>query len=240
MVKYLFTLVCWVLFATMSPRCHGLERTRLSLMRSLMSGTGTIYLRGGVSKYYNHTAPSLRGGIFEEPKGGISTDEGQSVWNKGGWSFEERDYTSWCRKRMESLLRDMPCNGVYFSNISRVSGHALVTYRQGKKRAGVNWDDVVLDWQLRDYPDANGSLTIRDFFSDFPEDMEMLVSVRSCGDGRCGSDAHLRDRVLSCVTDFQGLLDKLVEEMMGIKSQRSDASRPHDPSKGEGQEIKAG
>ena len=46
--------------------------------------------------------------------------------------------------------------------------------------------------------------------------------------------------MLSCVTDFQGLLDKLVEEMMGIKSRRSDASRPHDPSKGEGQEIKAG
>ena len=46
-------------------------------------------LRGGISKYYNHSAPSNRGGFFEEPKSGVSNDEGQSVWNKGGWSFEE-------------------------------------------------------------------------------------------------------------------------------------------------------
>jgi hypothetical protein len=48
-----------------------------------------LRLRGGVSKYYNHTAPPNRGGVFEEPKAGVSHDEGQSLWNKGGWSFEE-------------------------------------------------------------------------------------------------------------------------------------------------------
>eukprot|EP00960_Hanusia_phi_P038931 753664-Hanusia_phi.AAC.1 len=218
-----------------SPVSHGSQSKSISAMRSLLEGPITIRLRGGVSKYYNHTAPPLRGGIFEEPKGGISTDEGQSVWNKGGWSYEERDFTQWCRQKMERLLQDMPCNGIHFKNISRVSGHALVTYRQGKKRAGVNWDDVVLDWQVRDYPAANGSLTIRDFFSDFPEDMEMVVTVRSHGDGRCGNTAQLRDRVFSCVPDFQGLLDKLVEEMMEIKSQRSNDSPPCNP----GEQIKA-
>ncbi len=48
-----------------------------------------LRLRGGVSKYYNHSAPPNRGGVFEEPRAGVSHDEGQSLWNKGGWSFEE-------------------------------------------------------------------------------------------------------------------------------------------------------
>ena len=44
--------------------------------------------------------------------------------------------------------------------------------RQGKKRGGVNWDEVSLSWRLGA---ANGTLHIRDYFSDFPEDIEMQV-----------------------------------------------------------------
>ena len=45
---------------------------------------GLLRLRGGVSKYYNQTALSQRGGIFEDVRGGVECDEGQSEWNKGG------------------------------------------------------------------------------------------------------------------------------------------------------------
>ena len=117
-------------------------------------------LRGGISKYYNHSAPSNRGGFFEEPKSGVSNDEGQSVWNKGGWSFEEvvvtrdatnstsliclyyccipqnlpksvrlqRDYTQFCKSRMEVLLSEIK-SPIRLYNISGLKGHALVTYR---------------------------------------------------------------------------------------------------------------
>jgi hypothetical protein len=65
--------------------CHG-----HTFIRALShSSVSCLRLRGGVSKYYNHTAPPNRGGVFEEPKAGVSHDEGQSLWNKGGWSFEE-------------------------------------------------------------------------------------------------------------------------------------------------------
>ena len=104
-----------------------------------------IRLRGGVSKYYNISAPPKRGGIFIEPGGGVEDGEGQSEWNKGGWAFEERDLTAFCKQRLGHLAGQIVCTDgvvIHFSNVSGVIGHALVTFRQGRKRAGVNWDQV--------------------------------------------------------------------------------------------------
>ena len=66
--------------------------------------SAALRLRGGVSKYYNETAPPRRGGIFEEVKGGIQTDEGQSEWNKGGESARRALHFCWCRQLKVAAL----------------------------------------------------------------------------------------------------------------------------------------
>jgi hypothetical protein len=43
----------------------------LGRLRTVAGHTGILRLRGGVSKYYNHTAPPRRAGIFEENAGGL-------------------------------------------------------------------------------------------------------------------------------------------------------------------------
>ena len=51
-------------------------------------------------------------------------------------------------------------------------------HRQGKKHAGVNWDELNLCWSLSDEAGpggAGGTVAIKEFFSDFPEDLEMKV-----------------------------------------------------------------
>jgi hypothetical protein len=40
-----------------------------------------------------------------------SQGEGQSEWNKGGFMFEERDHTQWCRKRFRSLASSLRAAG---------------------------------------------------------------------------------------------------------------------------------
>jgi hypothetical protein len=53
--------------------------------------------------------------------------------------------------------------------------------RQGKKHAGVNWDELNLCWSLGDEAGpggAGGTVGIKDFFSDFPEDLEMKVHLQ--------------------------------------------------------------
>ncbi len=37
---------------------------------------------------------------------------------------------------------------------------------------------VMLDWKLEDDARALGTLTIKEFFSDFPEDLELSVSIK--------------------------------------------------------------
>ena len=53
------------------------ERSQSWLYLSLSRhGLNMLRLRGGVSKYYNVTAPPKRGGIFIEPEGGVLKGEG--------------------------------------------------------------------------------------------------------------------------------------------------------------------
>lgn len=77
--------VVWILLAIFGIGENGAGKVLTIAKYSIEN----LHLRGGISKYYNHTAPSNRGGIFEEPKSGVPHNEGQSVWNKGGWNFEE-------------------------------------------------------------------------------------------------------------------------------------------------------
>ena len=82
---------------------------------------------------------------IRDPQRFAAAQEGQSEWNKGGWAFEERDLTAFCKQRLGHLAGQIVCTDgvvIHFSNVSGVIGHALVTFRQGRKRAGVNWDQV--------------------------------------------------------------------------------------------------
>jgi len=125
-----------------------------------------------------------------------------------------------------SLLKAEDGTEIRFSNVTGIVGHSLVTYRQGKKRAGVNWDQVSVNWEISANPAVRGTLKIKEYYSDFPEDIEFdEVRVQSTGDGSSGSLADVRRTILSCRPHFSLILGKLVEGMMGIKSGRTCTSQ---------------
>jgi hypothetical protein len=44
----------------------------------------------------------------------------------------------------------------------------------------VNWDELVMGWSVGDVTStegASGSVIVKEFFSDFPEDLEMTVKL---------------------------------------------------------------
>lgn len=57
-----------------TPSCAGsaTQHTHIVQRGRGLSPSRMLRLRGGVSKYYNETAPSRRGGIFETPNAGVA------------------------------------------------------------------------------------------------------------------------------------------------------------------------
>lgn len=195
---------------------------------------GLLRLRGGVSKYYNQTAPSKRGGVFEEVRGGVEFDQGQSEWNKGGYHWEEKDFTIWCQRRLATLLDELngadnaEGGGLHFFNVTGVKGHAVVTFRNGKKVAGVNWDQVSWSWRVGS-SGARGTVGIKEFYSDFPDEVVSSVVVADKGDGTSGDATALRLKVGASLGAIPQLLERLVDEMMGHKSQPNINPPPKPP-----------
>mmetsp|Transcript_23853 Transcript_23853/g.37313 ORF Transcript_23853/g.37313 Transcript_23853/m.37313 type:complete len:161 (-) Transcript_23853:230-712(-) len=146
----------------------------------------------------------------------------------GGIICSARNYTS-CFLHTElqtvSMLAPQPrrLSANQHLQVTGVKGHAIITYRQGKKRAGVNWDEVTIGWQ-DEKSGAAGKVRMKEFFSEFPEDIEIEVTVSSEGNGSTGGKEQLRSQVMALHQDFSLLPGKLVEALMGIKSQVQQTS----------------
>lgn len=98
----------------------------------------------------------------------------------------------------------------------------------------MNWESLSVDFRLPG-SGANGTLLIREFYSDFPEDVEFGVTVLSVGDGSDGDDNAVQDKVLGYQDRMRMILGRLVEGMMGVSSQAMARQQGEEGREGGGQ-----
>jgi len=85
--------------------------------------------------------------------------EGASVWNRGGYHWEERDLTAWAKERLTALLEavevDVPGGLLKVVEVKELKGDASSSVRKGAKRvffefkAKLAWEGEIIDGKRR-------------------------------------------------------------------------------------------
>jgi tetratricopeptide (TPR) repeat protein len=144
-----------------------------------------------------------------------------SAWNQSGTTWEEKDTTEWCRKRLKSRLKQTKAEvssgptAAIVTKVENMVGDASVAIVSGKKRYIFDFHcKISFDVRNPDTQDvlATGSLQLPDICSTHHEELEVTFSgwtkspegecIQNASDCQVALCSEIRESVKLWVTDF--------------------------------------
>ncbi|KAA0164524.1 hypothetical protein FNF28_03865 [Cafeteria roenbergensis] len=124
--------------------------------------------------------------------------EGASVWNKGGYHWEERDLTVWAKERLTALLMDVeidvPGGLLTIVEVKEIKGDASSSMRKGAHivfyefKMKLAWEGEIVDGEGGVKATGDGEVEIEKF--DQEDDLDHVkITVKAASDKR--ADAGL-------------------------------------------------